>query len=70
MNDRRGEWPIGSELPNKKINQSGGEEIALENQFLIDKSHPMTEESNGKGNSPCGEEISLTIQFLTDRYDR
>jgi len=70
MNDRRGEWLIGSKLMDKMINQSGGEEIALENQFLIDKSRPMTEESNGKGNSPCGEEISLTIQFLTNRYDR
>jgi len=69
MNDRRGEWLIRSELPDKKINQSGGEEIALENQFLIDKSRPMIEESNGKGNSPCSEEISLTIQFLTERYD-
>ena len=57
-------------MPDKKINQSGGEEIALENQFLIDKSHPMIEESNGKGNTPCGEGILLTIQFLTDRYDR
>ena len=63
MNDRRGEWLLGSELLDKKINQSDGEEIALENQFLIDKSRPMTEESNGTGNSPCCEEILLKIQF-------
>jgi len=38
MNDRRDESPIVRELPDEKINQSCGEEIALENQFLIDKS--------------------------------
>ena len=66
MNDRRDELPIRRKFPDEKINQSRGEEIALENQFLIDKSRQMTEESNRKGNLPCGEEIPLAIQFLTE----
>ena len=70
MNDGRGKSPNGRKLPDEKINQSRGEEIAFENQFLIDESRQMTEESNGKGNPPCGEEIPLVIQFLTKRYDQ
>ena len=74
--ERIGESPIGRELPqpDEKINQSCGEEIALEIQFLIDRPRRMTEESNGKGNPPCGEKIPLVIQFLTkvltERYDQ
>ena len=74
--ERIGESPIGRELPepDKKINQSCDEEIALKMQFLIDRSRRMTEESNGKRNPPCSEEIPLAIQFLTkvltERHDR
>ena len=57
-------------MPDEKINQSRGEEIALGNKFLIDESRQMTEESSGKGNPSCGEEIPLAIQFLTERYDQ